>query len=29
MPKYEPPGLHYRFTDHWIRVVRPGKSYPS
>lgn len=29
MPKYEPPGLHYKFTDHWIRVVRPGKSYPN
>lgn len=29
MPKYEPPGLHYEFTDHWIRVVHPGKPYPS
>jgi Cytochrome c554 and c-prime len=29
MPKYEPPGLHYKFTDHWIRVVHPGKPYPS
>jgi len=29
MPKYEPPGLHYKFTDHWIRVVHPGKPYPG
>jgi Cytochrome c554 and c-prime len=29
MPKYEPPGLHYKFTDHWIRVVHAGKPYPS
>lgn len=29
MPKYEPPGLHYRFTDHWIRVVRAGQPYPN
>jgi Cytochrome c554 and c-prime len=29
MPKYEPPGLHAKFTDHWIRVVHSGKPYPS
>lgn len=29
MPKYEPPGLHSKFTDHWIRVIRSGKPYPS
>jgi len=29
MPKYEPPGLHYKFTDHWIRVVRSGQTYPN
>jgi hypothetical protein len=29
MPKYEPPGLHSAFTDHWIRVVQPGKPYPD
>lgn len=29
MPKYEPPGLHYEFTDHWIRIVRPGQPYPN
>jgi len=27
MPKIEPPGLHSSFTDHWIRIVQPGKSY--
>jgi hypothetical protein len=29
MPKYQPPGLHYEFTDHWIRIVHPGQSYPD
>lgn len=29
MPKYEPPGLHSSFTDHWIRVVRAHDSYPE
>jgi len=29
MPKYEPPGLHSSFTDHWIRIVRAGESYPE
>jgi hypothetical protein len=29
MPKYEPPNLHSSFTDHWIRVVHPGKPYPD
>jgi hypothetical protein len=28
MPKIEPPGLHFKFTDHQIRVVRQGDSYP-
>ena len=27
MPKYEPPGMHSSFTDHWIRVVRAKDSY--
>jgi hypothetical protein len=27
MPRYEPPGLHYKFTDHWIRVVHPNQPY--
>lgn len=29
MPKYEPPNLHSKFTDHWIRVVKAEKSYPE
>ena len=29
MPKVEPPGLHSAFTDHWIRVLKPGAPYPD
>lgn len=29
MPKIELPGGHMVFTDHQIRVVRPGESYPN
>jgi Cytochrome c554 and c-prime len=29
MPKYEVPGMHAKFTDHFIRVVRAGESYPN
>lgn len=29
MPKYKLPGSDFQFTDHWIRVVRPGEPYPS
>jgi len=29
MPKYEVPGMHAQFTDHFIRVVRPGEPYPN
>jgi Cytochrome c554 and c-prime len=29
MPKLELPGAHYRFTDHRIRIVKPGESYPG
>ncbi len=29
MPQYEPPGLHSKFADHWIRIVKPGSPYPS
>jgi hypothetical protein len=29
MPKYEPPEFHASFTDHWIRVVQSGPSYPD
>jgi hypothetical protein len=25
MPKYDAPGMHHEFTDHWIRVVRAKK----
>ena len=28
MPKVELPGAHYKFTDHRIRVARPGDPYP-
>ena len=29
MPKVEAPGLHYQFTDHRIRIARPGDRYPD
>lgn len=29
MPKLELPGAHFRFTDHRIRIVRPGEPYPG
>jgi hypothetical protein len=29
MPKVELPGAHARFTDHQIRIVRAGESYPN
>lgn len=29
MPKYALPGGHFKFTDHMIRVVRPGEKYPN
>jgi hypothetical protein len=29
MPKFEAPGMHAQFTDHFIRVVRAGESYPN
>ncbi len=29
MPKYQLPGGHFAFTDHDIRVVRPGAPYPG
>ena len=29
MPKYEVPGGHFKFTDHYIRIVRPGAAYPG
>jgi hypothetical protein len=29
MPKIELPGAHASFTDHQIRIVRPGEAYPN
>ncbi len=29
MPKYALPGGHFKFTDHWIRIVKRGQNYPS
>lgn len=29
MPKVEPPNLHSSFTDHWIRIAKPGGAYPD
>lgn len=28
MPKVEIPGTHYKFTDHRIRIARPGAPFP-
>ena len=28
MPKYYVPEMHANFTDHFIRIVRPGEPYP-
>jgi len=29
MPKYDLPGGHFKFTDHQIRIVKPGDPYPN
>lgn len=29
MPKVELPGAHFQFTDHRIRIVKPGEAYPK
>jgi Zn finger protein HypA/HybF involved in hydrogenase expression len=29
MPKIEIPGSHFKFSDHHIRIVRPGEPYPN
>jgi len=29
MPKIELPGSHSKFTDHWIRIVKPGAAVPN
>ena len=28
MPKVEVPDLHFKFSDHWIRIVKPDNSVP-
>jgi len=28
MPKVDVPDLNHKFTDHWIRIVRPGDPVP-
>jgi hypothetical protein len=29
MPKLGPPAAHFKFTDHFIRVVKPNEAYPN
>jgi hypothetical protein len=29
MSKYDIPGMHYKFTDHWIRITKAGEPYPD
>jgi Cytochrome c554 and c-prime len=29
MAKSDVPGMHAQFTDHYIRIVRPGETYPN
>ncbi len=29
MPRYELPGAHSSFTDHYIRIVKKGEAYPN
>ena len=29
MPKVEIPGSHFKFSDHHIRIARPGAPYPN
>ena len=29
MPKIDLPGAHFKFTDHRIRVVKPGEAFPK
>jgi Zn finger protein HypA/HybF involved in hydrogenase expression len=29
MPKIGPPAAHFKFTDHYIRVVKPQEAYPN
>jgi cytochrome c peroxidase len=29
MPKTEVPAAHFKFTDHYIRIVKPGEKFPN
>jgi hypothetical protein len=29
MPKYEVPDMHYKYTDHRIRIVKAGEAFPE
>jgi hypothetical protein len=29
MPKVYDPDMHYKFTDHRIRIAREGEAYPE
>jgi hypothetical protein len=29
MPKIGPPSAHFKFTDHYIRIVKPREAYPN
>jgi hypothetical protein len=29
MPKFEVPDMHYKYTDHRIRVVKAGEAFPD
>jgi hypothetical protein len=29
MPKVEVPEMHFKFTDHWIRIVKAGEPVPQ
>ena len=29
MPRIEPPAAHFKFTDHYIRIVKPNEAYPN
>ncbi|HEX8500080.1 MAG TPA: multiheme c-type cytochrome [Pyrinomonadaceae bacterium] len=28
MPKVDLPSMHFKFTDHWLRIARPGQPAP-
>ena len=29
LPKTEIKAAHFKFTDHFIRIVKPGEKYPN